>query len=64
MKELLNELTVFIVGIVKLIPIAANATIGAIGDLLDTLGHAKAIILAIAALLIAAIKWTRSRLKR
>ena len=62
MKELLNELTVFIVGIVKLIPIAANATMGAIGDFLDTIGYAKAIILAIAALLVAAIRWIRSRL--
>lgn len=63
MKELLNELTIFIVGIVKLLPIAANATMGAIGDFLDTIGHAKAIILAIAALLVAAIRWIRSRLK-
>ena len=63
MKELLNELTIFIVGIVKLLPIAANATMGAIGDFPDTIDHAKAIILAIAALLFAAIRWIRSRLK-
>ena len=37
---------------------------GTIGAFLDTIGHAKAIILAIAALLVAAIRWIRSRLKR
>ena len=64
MKELLNELTIFIVGIVKLLPIAATAAMGAIGDFLDTLGHAKAVILAIIALSAVAFRWIRSRLNR
>lgn len=64
MEELLNELSVFIVGIIKLIPIAANATMGAIGNYLDAFGHAKAIILTVAVLLATVIKWIRSRLNR
>lgn len=64
MKELLNELSVFIIGIIRLIPIAANATMGVIGDCLDVFGHAKVIILTIAVLLAAVIRWTRSRLSR
>lgn len=41
-----------------------NASLGAIGELLDTLGYAKAIILAAVALITAAIKWMWSQRNR
>lgn len=37
---------------------------GIIGNFLDAFGHAKAIILTIAILLAAVIRWVRSRLNR
>ena len=64
MKELLNELTIFIVGIIKLIPIAANATMGAIGDFLDAFGYAKAIIIGIFTALAALIAWILKKMNR
>lgn len=64
MKELLSELTIFIVGIIKLIPIAANATMEAIGDFLDAFGYAKAIIIGIFAALAALIAWIWKRMNR
>lgn len=64
MKNVLNSLTEMFAGIIKWIPVAANATLGAIGDFLDAFGYAKAIIIAIAAIAIAAVKWIWSRLNR
>lgn len=45
-------------------PAFLQMSTGAIGKLLDTLGYAKAIILAAFALIAAAIKWIRSRRNR
>ena len=51
MKDVLSNLTTFVVGIIKWIPIAAKATFGAIGDFLDTLDYASAIIIGTFALI-------------
>lgn len=51
MKDVLSNLTTFVVGIIKWIPIAAKATFGAIGDFLDALDYTSAIIIGIFALI-------------
>lgn len=51
MKDVLSDLTTFVVGIIKWIPIAAKATFGAIGDFLDPLDYATTIIIGVSALI-------------
>lgn len=55
MKEMLNDLTTFFTAVINWIPIAAKATLGAIGDFLDALDYATAIIIGIFALIRAGI---------
>lgn len=51
MKEMLNDLTTFFNAVISWIPIIAKAALGAIGDFLNTLDYATAIIIGIFALI-------------
>ena len=64
MKEMLNDLTTLFTAVISWIPIAAKATLGAIGDFLDTLDYATAIIISVFALIRIGIGIIKRWLKR
>ena len=64
MKDVLNNLTIFFTGIIKWIPITANAALGAIGKFFDAFGYVRAIIIGIFGALAAILAWIWRRLNR
>lgn len=64
MKEILRDLTTFFAGVISWIPIIAKATLGVIGEFLDTIGYVKAIIIGIVGAISIAIRWIWKKLNR